>query len=352
MQVKGYPMDNFCIDRKFLLDRPGVRTLQHPEQHSIHCLVDVPWCYNSLYALLKPPAAPGGDYTVLYQLGQAGTTLVLDAAQRARATQHADFQVTLSGFDDGEGTLHCIELVGTHRRLGRVVPAAAAKEDEGALGEAAALQAAGEAREGAPPGEEASALGAAEGARAEEPGEAARGAGGGASGRGDDEPVCAAGQYLQTPATTHTAAGATGTPDVGEVPVRLPPGPVNTPNMARHRGNDAGPGGAGSGGGTTDHTAAAVMCMLVAMVVVAVPLAIYFLKVTPGPHDGMVVVPKDLAMEPSARDTTLAPHGSGGEESHNVDALPAPSHPLPQLVGGRYHVGDGLRGLRVGNDIV
>ena len=106
-----YPMDNFCIDRKYLLDRPGVRTLQHPEKHSIHCLVDVPWCYNSLYALLKPPTTPGGDYSVLYQLGEEGTTLVLNAAQQARSTQHADFQVTLTGYDDGNGSLHCVNIV-------------------------------------------------------------------------------------------------------------------------------------------------------------------------------------------------------------------------------------------------
>ena len=39
----GYAMDVYCAARGFLLDT-GDRSLQNPEKHSIHCLVDVPIC--------------------------------------------------------------------------------------------------------------------------------------------------------------------------------------------------------------------------------------------------------------------------------------------------------------------
>ena len=37
---KGYVMDSYCIKRGHLLDHPGVRTLERPGIHSVHCLVD------------------------------------------------------------------------------------------------------------------------------------------------------------------------------------------------------------------------------------------------------------------------------------------------------------------------
>ena len=45
--VEGYVMDHYCIDIGSLLDRPNIRTLEGPEQHSIHCLVDVGPCLNA-----------------------------------------------------------------------------------------------------------------------------------------------------------------------------------------------------------------------------------------------------------------------------------------------------------------
>jgi hypothetical protein len=52
--VVGYVMDTFCIDRGTLLDNPSVKTLEHPEKHTIHCLVDVPRCYDSGFEILSP----------------------------------------------------------------------------------------------------------------------------------------------------------------------------------------------------------------------------------------------------------------------------------------------------------
>ena len=43
---EGYVMDRYCIDRGTLLDRPDLSTLESPGEHSVHCLVDVPNCYQ------------------------------------------------------------------------------------------------------------------------------------------------------------------------------------------------------------------------------------------------------------------------------------------------------------------
>jgi hypothetical protein len=42
--VEGFVMDNFCIDRGTLLDKPSVKTLEGPGQHTVH------W-----YVSLQPP---------------------------------------------------------------------------------------------------------------------------------------------------------------------------------------------------------------------------------------------------------------------------------------------------------
>jgi len=52
--ITGYIMDNFCIfdNGGVLLDNRTVTTLKNPEQHSYHCLLDVPLCYNSGFQVL------------------------------------------------------------------------------------------------------------------------------------------------------------------------------------------------------------------------------------------------------------------------------------------------------------
>ena len=48
-------MDWFCIERGTLLDNSRIRTLEGPEEHSVHCLVDVGICYNSWFEVLVEP---------------------------------------------------------------------------------------------------------------------------------------------------------------------------------------------------------------------------------------------------------------------------------------------------------
>ncbi len=52
---EGYVMDKYCIDLGTLLDNPDVGTLENPEKHSVHCLVDVERCFESGFEVLQDP---------------------------------------------------------------------------------------------------------------------------------------------------------------------------------------------------------------------------------------------------------------------------------------------------------
>jgi len=66
-------MDNFCINLGTLLDNGAVTTLEEPNRHSVHCLVDIDVCYESGYAVLTDPVQDGALYTVGYRLDEAGS---------------------------------------------------------------------------------------------------------------------------------------------------------------------------------------------------------------------------------------------------------------------------------------
>ena len=53
--VEGFVMDNFCIERGTLLDEPQIVTLEEPNLHTLHCLIDVPQCAASNYEILMDP---------------------------------------------------------------------------------------------------------------------------------------------------------------------------------------------------------------------------------------------------------------------------------------------------------
>jgi hypothetical protein len=112
VKVQGYVMDNFCIDRGNLFDNPSVKTLVNPGVHSIHCLVDVPDCVESLYAVLAAPSSTNGMYSVKYQLGKDGSMQAYDAAQTARKNgQTSGFTAEFAGVDDGTTELKCAKLL-------------------------------------------------------------------------------------------------------------------------------------------------------------------------------------------------------------------------------------------------
>lgn len=114
VNVSGIIMDNFCINRGTLLDIPSIRTLENPAAHTIHCLIEVPQCINSGYAILAPPKNPGGLYSVAYQLGSEGTGLAFDAGIELRGKgARSNLSLSLTGIDDGTDTLKCIQLQGS-----------------------------------------------------------------------------------------------------------------------------------------------------------------------------------------------------------------------------------------------
>ena len=53
-------MDDFCIERGTLFDNQDLVTLENPDQHSVHCLVDVQSCVTSPWEILSDPMM-GGD---------------------------------------------------------------------------------------------------------------------------------------------------------------------------------------------------------------------------------------------------------------------------------------------------
>jgi len=80
--IEGFVMDFFCINRGTLLDNPSVRTLEGPEKHSVHCLVDVNSCVTSHFEILLDPLPDSEDR--LYKRGW-----MLDNASKQRAIELA-----------------------------------------------------------------------------------------------------------------------------------------------------------------------------------------------------------------------------------------------------------------------
>ena len=66
-----------CIDRGTFLDNPDVATLEHPEEHSFHCLLDVPVCKDSGFQVLSEKDPATGLYRPAYRLDDDGNSAVL-----------------------------------------------------------------------------------------------------------------------------------------------------------------------------------------------------------------------------------------------------------------------------------
>mmetsp|Transcript_21030 Transcript_21030/g.44116 ORF Transcript_21030/g.44116 Transcript_21030/m.44116 type:complete len:437 (+) Transcript_21030:271-1581(+) len=79
--IEGYVMDFFCINRGTLLDNPSVRTLENPEKHSIHCLVDVNSCVTSPFEILLDPKNGETMYRRGWQLDENSKQQAVALAQ-------------------------------------------------------------------------------------------------------------------------------------------------------------------------------------------------------------------------------------------------------------------------------
>lgn len=53
MCISGYIMDHLCISKTHFLDNNDSNTLAEPENHSIHCLLEVDECWQSGYVVLS-----------------------------------------------------------------------------------------------------------------------------------------------------------------------------------------------------------------------------------------------------------------------------------------------------------
>ena len=79
--VEGFVMDTFCINLGVLLDNSKVKTLENPEKHSVHCLVDVGVCYKSGFNILQPNPSGSPAYANAFRLDGVGNQKVLEVAR-------------------------------------------------------------------------------------------------------------------------------------------------------------------------------------------------------------------------------------------------------------------------------
>eukprot|EP00419_Tripos_fusus_P012797 CAMPEP_0172668790 /NCGR_PEP_ID=MMETSP1074-20121228/9275_1 /TAXON_ID=2916 /ORGANISM="Ceratium fusus, Strain PA161109" /LENGTH=355 /DNA_ID=CAMNT_0013485477 /DNA_START=70 /DNA_END=1137 /DNA_ORIENTATION=+ len=109
----GYVMDKFCINRGTLLDNPSIVTLEEPDKHTVHCLVDVSACFNSGYEILAPGSIGGTPYTRAFELDSPGNANVIALARETgdcstctgNGMLKAGFSATVVGTYDSEELL-------------------------------------------------------------------------------------------------------------------------------------------------------------------------------------------------------------------------------------------------------
>ena len=110
----SFIMDTFCLERGTLLANPWVKTLAHPELHTVRCLADMPRCYDSGFEILGPRNTSSG-YCRAFVLDTNGNTLALTLARntgdcstctKSTGGQKVGFQATVKGtYDDAATTL-------------------------------------------------------------------------------------------------------------------------------------------------------------------------------------------------------------------------------------------------------
>jgi hypothetical protein len=110
--AEGFIMDYFCIFDEVLLDNPSVRTLEEPDQHSVHCLVDISVCRESAYEILGDPVDGETLYTRDLRVDEAGKMMLIDAAREVgicstctgAGTQRQGFRASVTGVVTALGT--------------------------------------------------------------------------------------------------------------------------------------------------------------------------------------------------------------------------------------------------------
>lgn len=89
-------MDSFCIDRGTLLDNPSLVTLENPDKHSVHCLVDISSCRTSPFEILIEPYAENQKtlHSRGWRLDGSGRDKIVELA---RSVGHTDGCTTCTG---------------------------------------------------------------------------------------------------------------------------------------------------------------------------------------------------------------------------------------------------------------
>ena len=78
--IQGFIMDYFCIKSVNMIDN-GRATLEEPETHSVHCLVDVGICLNSAFEVLISSTEGSTQYSRGYRLDDDSKSDIIDLAR-------------------------------------------------------------------------------------------------------------------------------------------------------------------------------------------------------------------------------------------------------------------------------
>ncbi|KAL7465683.1 hypothetical protein ACHAXS_006005 [Conticribra weissflogii] len=77
--ITGYVLDGLCITQGFFLDAQDTKSLEFPEEHTFHCLIDPPQCVESGYQVLGPKNETTGMHCLGFRFDN--TTTVVELAK-------------------------------------------------------------------------------------------------------------------------------------------------------------------------------------------------------------------------------------------------------------------------------
>lgn len=81
LEVEGFVMDRFCIDRGTFLDMEDVIALENPEKHTVHCLIDPEPCRTAVFEVLAEPPAGSMEYIRAFTLDQEAHDAMVELAK-------------------------------------------------------------------------------------------------------------------------------------------------------------------------------------------------------------------------------------------------------------------------------
>ena len=117
--ITGYIMDTYCIELGHLLDDKNTITLKEPENHSFHCLLDVPICYNSGFNVLGEKDPKTGMHCLGFRLDDKDAVLAAGRAAGSSFDSATHFPCsTCSGGESKPVAGYKATVKGTVKELG------------------------------------------------------------------------------------------------------------------------------------------------------------------------------------------------------------------------------------------